>query len=151
MKEIDRIKNQLEKAFWGNAWHGPSVMESLDAINSVKASVRSVDNTHSIWEIVLHTDAWQKVVKTRLNGKNINLSDDEDWSQVISKDENSWNITLTTLAENFKTLLESVSTFDESALNEMVIRQSYSNYFMLHGLVQHYVYHAGQISLLKKF
>ena len=149
MNEITRIKDQLEKAFFGGAWHGPSVLESIKNVTFEKASAQ-VPNTHSIWEIVLHIDVWQKVVHTRLNGININPTDEEDWPQITNKDEAAWNNTLINLERNFNALLESVSTFEEAKLNDIVVGKNYSNYFLLHGLVQHYVYHAGQISLLKK-
>jgi hypothetical protein len=34
MNEIGLIKDQLEKAFYGGAWHGHSVMEALENILS---------------------------------------------------------------------------------------------------------------------
>jgi len=47
-------------------------------------------------------------------------------------------------------LIEAVSGFNESQLDETVPGASYSFYNMLHGLVQHDLYHAGQIAILKK-
>jgi hypothetical protein len=35
-------------------------------------------------------------------------------------------------------------------LNDIVPLRPHSVYFMLHGLIQHNLYHAGQIALLKK-
>lgn len=150
MNEITRIKDQLEKAFSGGAWHGPSVLESIKDVTLEKASARQTSDTHSIWEIVLHIDAWQNVVGARLNGTNTNPTDEEDWPTIKDKNEKAWSETLINLERNFKKLIELVSTFDEAKIDEIVVGKNYSNYFMLHGLVQHYVYHAGQISLLKK-
>ena len=150
MNEITRIKDQLEKAFSGGAWHGPSVLESIKDVTLEKASARQTSDTHSILEIVLHIDAWQNVVGARLNGTNTNPTDEEDWPTIKDKNEKAWSETLINLERNFKKLIELVSTFDETKIDEIVVGKNYSNYFMLHGLVQHYVYHAGQISLLKK-
>jgi hypothetical protein len=47
-------------------------------------------------------------------------------------------------------LLEAVSSFSESRLDETVPGASYSFYNMLHGLVQHDLYHAGQIAIMKR-
>jgi hypothetical protein len=38
----------------------------------------------------------------------------------------------------------------DSRLTERVPGKDYDIYFMLHGAVQHALYHAGQIALLKK-
>ncbi len=43
-----------------------------------------------------------------------------------------------------------MSTWPEDHLGEIVPNKPYSVYVMLHGAVQHELYHAGQIALLKK-
>jgi len=45
----------------------------------------------------------------------------------------------------------SVRAADDGArLEEITPGTSYSNYVLLHGVIQHDLYHAGQIALLKK-
>ena len=41
-------------------------------------------------------------------------------------------------------------TMDDERLNESAGGREFSFYFLLHGVVQHNLYHAGQIALLKK-
>jgi hypothetical protein len=47
-------------------------------------------------------------------------------------------------------LIESITELDKNILDGNVAGKNYTNYFLLHGLIQHNVYHAGQIALLKK-
>ena len=50
-------------------------------------------------------------------------------------------------------LIAAVAAFPDSRLDEMVPGKEgshYTFYYMLHGVVQHELYHAGQIALLKK-
>ncbi len=150
MNEIVRIKDQLEKSFFGGAWHGPSVLEALDKITPDKALAKPTNNFHSIWEIVLHIEAWQNAARRRLHNDPANLSDEEDWRKVISPTNEAWEETLKNLKQSMFKLIDSVSQLDEAKLFDNAAGKNYSNYFMLHGLVQHEVYHAGQISLLKK-
>jgi uncharacterized damage-inducible protein DinB len=75
----DRIVDQLERAFEGEAWHGPSVLEALEGVT---------------WKKALPPD----------------LTDEENWPTG---------------------------------------KQS-TRYVLLHGIIQHDLYHAGQISILKK-
>jgi hypothetical protein len=47
-------------------------------------------------------------------------------------------------------LVKAVSTLPEARLRERVPGKRYDFYFMLHGVAQHALYHAGQIAILKK-
>jgi len=47
-------------------------------------------------------------------------------------------------------LRETIAKLDDEKLKEKAAGQEYSIYFMLHGVIQHDLYHAGQIALLKK-
>ncbi len=148
--EIIRIKDQLEKAFYGGAWHGPSVMEVLNDISASKAEAKPINGAHSIWEIVLHIITWHKVVIRRLEGDPALPADEEDWRQMKDFSEESWKRTLVNLKEGFNELISKVGKLDENKLEDTVAGKNYSKYFMLLGLVQHDVYHAGQIALIRK-
>lgn len=151
MHEIMRIKDQLEKAFYGGAWHGPSVWESLDGLSLEKAARKPAANVHSIWEIALHIDTWHNAVRRRLLGDPADISDEEDWPQIKLISDIGWNKDMLKLRESMDALIDAVEKYDESNLDKNAAGQSYSNYFMLHGLAQHDIYHAGQIMLLKKY
>jgi hypothetical protein len=58
MKETERIRDQLHRAFAGDAWHGPSVLEILENVTASQAATRPIAGAHSIWELVLHIKAW---------------------------------------------------------------------------------------------
>jgi len=150
MDEIERIKDQIEKAFYGGAWHGPSILEILNGLSSRKAALKPVAGAHSIWEIVLHIYAWQNAVKRRLQGDPAKLTDEEDWIQIKDFTDLAWNKDLLKLRESIDELIKEVMKLDNVKLEEKATGQTYSNYFMLYGLIQHESYHAGQIALLKK-
>src|SRR5580700_939308 len=54
MSDASRIKQQLENAFNGPAWHGPSLMENLKGVSAEVAAAKPVTGAHSIWEIINH-------------------------------------------------------------------------------------------------
>ena len=147
--EITRIKDQLEKAFYGGAWHGPSVTETLNGTSSNKAAAKPVGGAHSIWEIVLHLSVWHSAVRKRLLGYPANITDEEDWQQIKDVSEISWAKDLIKLRNCMDELIDTVEKFDQTKLDDKAEGKNYSNYFMLHGLVQHDIYHSGQIALLK--
>ena len=71
MREIGRIQDQLQRAFDGNAWHGPSLTALLGDVKPEQAAGKPIPGVHSIWELVLHIIAWERVVVRRLSGEAI--------------------------------------------------------------------------------
>ena len=58
VRETEKIVNQLHRAFVGEAWHGPAVLEILKGVSAEQALARPLDGGHSIWELALHIEAW---------------------------------------------------------------------------------------------
>ena len=151
MNEIERIVDQLRRAFEGNAWSGPSVLEILAGIAPEQAGAKPIPGAHSIWENVLHIGTDEDVVRRRLLGEVIvELSPDQDWPPAPEPTADGWTQALSDLTRSYQRLLETVATLAPERLEEMVPGMGYSVYVMLHGVAQHALYHAGQIAILKK-
>jgi uncharacterized damage-inducible protein DinB len=151
MSEVKRINDQLKRAFSGKAWHGPSVMEMLENVTAEQAAAHPIPGAHSIWELVLHIRNWERVALRRIEEwAPIEVSDEEDWPAVGETTEQAWNNALNALAVNHGALREVIAHLDDSRLSEILPGTQYSVYFLLHGVIQHDLYHAGQIALLKK-
>lgn len=151
MSEIRRINDQLKRAFEGKAWHGPSVSEVLAGVTAEQAAAHPISGAHSIWQIALHIATWERVGRRRLEEASpIEVSDEEDWPAVGDTTDAAWANTLEELRHNHEALRASIRQMDEARLDEIVPGTQYSFYFLLHGVIQHDLYHAGQIALLKK-
>jgi uncharacterized damage-inducible protein DinB len=151
MSEVERIADQLQRAFEGNAWHGPSVREVLKGVNAEQAARYPVPGGHSIWEIVLHIAVWESIVCRRLAGEVIvEISDEEDWRRPPDTGKVAWKGTQEELLNGHQQLQEAVAGLSDAQLQEAVSGKDYSVYFLLHGIIQHDLYHAGQIAILKK-
>jgi uncharacterized damage-inducible protein DinB len=152
--EVERIRDQFRRAFDGEAWHGPSVLSLLSGVTAEQAAAHPIPGAHSIWELVLHIAAWETACRRRLEGERAQLSDEEDWQQVTDTSEAAWERTRKELVDSHNLLLESLASLDESKLDQPIINDpttTYSSvYVTLHGGVQHDLYHAGQIAMLKK-
>src|SRR5215216_1681753 len=144
------IKDQLKRAYEGEAWHGPSLKEILKDVTAQQAARQPIAGAHSIWEIVLHIAAWEAAVRSRLEGDYVLEPAEGDWPAVDDKGEAAWRETLARLENNHMKLREAVSAFANERLFEPLAEGKPSAYFTLHGLIQHDLYHAGQITLLKK-
>jgi uncharacterized damage-inducible protein DinB len=150
MSEIERIEEQLRLAFEGGAWHGPGVLETLDGVTAKEAAAHPVTGAHSIWELVAHIGAWEHACRRRLEGDRAELSTSEDWPPITDTSEAAWATTKAALIEGHHKLRESIAFLTEARLDEPILENMRSVYVTIHGVIQHDLYHAGQIAILKK-
>ena len=150
MTEIERISDQLKRAFEGGAWHGPSVKEVLEGVTAEKAAARPVSGAHSIWELVLHIAVWENAVKRWVRGESYNVSDEQNWPAIKDAGEPAWKKALEALEKGHMELRETISRLSDSDLDKILKQPKPSVYQLLHGVIQHDLYHAGQIAVLKK-
>lgn len=151
MSEVAKIEDQLRRAFEGDAWHGPSLRELLSDVAAERAACRPIARAHSIWELVLHIAAWDDVVRRRLEGEPIaELSPAEDFPSVREASATAWEEAREGLQRGHRRLRRAIAQLEEGSLDESVPGTSYTVYTMLHGVVQHDLYHAGQIALLRR-
>jgi uncharacterized damage-inducible protein DinB len=150
MSETRRIKDQLRRAFEGEAWHGPSLMELLADVTAEHAAARPIPGVHSIWELVLHIAFWENISRKRIEGDDSKYQAEDGLFTITDSNEAAWQQALEKLKSTNESLREAVAKLDNDKLKEKAAGQEYSIYFLLHGVIQHDLYHAGQIALLKK-
>ena len=153
MSEIERILDQLKRAYEGGAWHGPSVCEVLTGVTATQAHARPpLQNAHSIWELVHHIAVWENVGRRRLEGDRaeINISSPEDWPPADDMSDAAWEQAKAVLDRGHEALRKAIAALDESRLDQPILEGLSTAYVTLHGVIQHDLYHAGQIAILKK-
>ena len=152
MREVARIGSQLKRASEGGAWHGPALLELLADVSAGQAAARPIADAHSIWEIVLHVAAWQGFAAGALEGgaMPIDLPEEENWPPVADAGEEAWRAAVAEVGEANRRLRRALRKLSDEDLERIVGGREYNVYFLLHGVAQHGLYHAGQIALLKK-
>jgi uncharacterized damage-inducible protein DinB len=151
MSEIQRILDQMDRAFAGDAWHGPPLKPMLDGLSAEDASKHPIRGAHSIWELVNHIAAWNTIVHEELCGASAQITPEVDWPPVWDATEVEWRRAVQKLVDARGRLRKTVEEFRDDELDERPSkRTANSRYVMLHGIVQHDLYHAGQIAVLKK-
>jgi uncharacterized damage-inducible protein DinB len=151
LMEAKRLADQLNRSYDGVAWHGPSLRELLEGVTAEQAAAKPIHGAHSIWELVHHVEAWERHAFAVVNGKKYEpLKGEIDWPPVRETTAKAWQSALERLAFITHELVEAVGGMDTEKLGEQAGGAKYSFYVLLHGVVQHNLYHAGQIALLKK-
>ena len=156
MNEIARIVDQLEREHAGDPWHGSPLSAILEGITSEHAFAKPLAQAHSIWELVLHMTGWKNEVRRRLSGAPAGEPEAGDWPPVGQPTPERWAQARENLELAHRLLVSAVKEFPEADLytptndardRELGVGVTY--YELLHGIVQHDVYHAGQIAILK--
>jgi uncharacterized damage-inducible protein DinB len=153
MSEATRTADQLRRAFDGDAWHGESLFEILEGVTAAQAAARPIASAHTIWELVLHIAAWDAAALRRIGGAAVELADAENFPPVLEVSDAAWHRATAQVRSTHQDLIAAVADLSDSRLFEIVPGKHgahYTFYYMLHGVVQHELYHAGQIALLKK-
>jgi len=141
----------MERAYSGKAWHGPSLRFLLRGITAEQAAKRPVINAHTIWELVLHITAWDRVVCQRIQGgKTTQLPPNQNFPAVTDSSATAWKKALQELETHHQALVAAMKEFPDAKLDHNLTGGDYTYYITMHGAVQHDLYHAGQIAILKK-
>lgn len=145
------IAEQLRRAFYGDAWHGPAVLELLQDVDAATAAAKPLPTVHCIWELVLHVEAWDGAGLRRLAGEKFQPKGTANFPLVPKlASEAAWRKAVAHAKRTHDLLVKTVAALPESRLRDRVPGKRYDFYFMLHGIAQHELYHAGQIAILKK-
>jgi len=159
MPEISRLLDQLRRAFDGEPWCSPSLLANLEGTTATQAAQHPIENAHSIWEIVVHVANWTAIVRRRIaDNRPLQLGEAEDWPALPADlSEANWQAALTDLRTAQNELLAFIESLPEEELDRTIGAtfeppqgNSYTAYQMLHGVLQHYFYHGGQVALLRK-
>jgi uncharacterized damage-inducible protein DinB len=152
MSEIARMLDQLDRAYARDAWHGPAVLELLEGVDATRAASRPLASAHSILELTLHMAVWKDVVRRRLEGDAWQPTPEEDWAPAAGTSAADWAAARATLDASHRALAEAVAAFPAAGLDLPPTPDGRrSAYLLIHGVIQHDLYHAGQIAILKKW
>jgi uncharacterized damage-inducible protein DinB len=157
VSESSRLIDQLERAHGGDPWHGSPVRAILDGVTAAQAAAKPPNGAHSIWALVLHMTGWRNEVAARATGEPAGEPAAGDYPAVGDPTPARWTAALAALDASHANLVRVVNGRSDDFLlqptNDPRNRPAgtgVSYYQLLHGIVQHDAYHAGQIAILKK-
>ena len=150
--ETVRIADQLRRAFAGEAWHGPPLRELLNGVTAVDAVARPLVSGHTIWELVLHMEAYVAAAVEAAEGGVMPkvYGTPQDWRLVPEAGEKAWVRAVEVLFTGAERLAVAIERFSDERLADIVPGREYSFYQLFHGVVQHSLFHGGQIAMLKR-
>ncbi len=149
--EIKHLVEQLKRAFEGPAWYGPAIMEVLEDFDPDAIGLR-YNGSQSPLELLLHMVQWRNYAIRLLEGDTRLVSDEEmTYPEVAEAGEYAWTDARIKLDNSQAKLITLLKAFPPEKLDKTVPERDYTWSNMLHGLVNHDVYHLGQIHFLCKW
>ena len=150
MSERQRILDLLDRAYRAKAWHGPAVLETLKGVGPSLAARRVKRGVHSIWELVEHVASWNDIVAERLEGRTPNVTPERNFPPVTRATPAAWRRTLGRLARTQRRFRRAVARFPIARIGRRRPKLDSSWNVLIQGQIQHQLYHAGQIAMLRR-
>lgn len=150
-KEIKSIITNFEKINTGQPWYGRAVYELLDEIDPAIVYKRP-NKQHSLIELLYHMITWADFTLNRLKGdkeKDLAVAEKLDWREIDPK-LHTWKKGLAEFKAIHKEIIKLLNEKDDAFLKEIVDYRKYNFRFLLNGLLQHNIYHIGQVAYVKK-
>ncbi len=146
---MDRIVDQVQRSFQGEAWHGPSFLEAIADVDADAANTHVRGAAHTIAEIVLHISATVDVLLGRIAGT-VGIVDEQGfWPSVRPFDASSWRDVIADLGRRHDELIAAIRGFEPAQLDSPLFPGGSSAFNSFLGHAQHNAYHAGQVMILK--
>lgn len=151
-KETLSIIRRIENVNSGQPWFGRAVYSILEEVNTKKVYEKPNGSEHSLIELLYHMITWASFTLKRLE------KDDEmdmaafekmDWRKIDPK-KHSWKKGLAEFKAIHKKIISLLKKKDDAFLKEIVDYRQYNYRFLLNGMIEHNIYHLGQIAYLKK-
>lgn len=148
--EVRRIRSLIKSCYTGPAWHGPAVMEVLDVVDFDIIGNR-INESNNIIELVNHMASWKLFIIKKLEGDaDFDVVGPINFTKIDKPTKSDWEAAIKRLNEIHEELVEKLKFTEDSVLVEGVPGRSYNFFFLLTGIVNHDLYHLGQIKLLMK-
>ena len=144
-EQIQKIADSYQAVTIKGAWYGPTVAELLAKIPPELATTPPVPGAHSISELLQHLLLWNERIRNTSESNPMPRWDAEKewaepaipWKELVAR----WN-------QSRDLLEERIRKFPVEDLTKQVPGRNYPYETMFHGILQHVIYHSGQIAMV---
>jgi uncharacterized damage-inducible protein DinB len=150
MSESKRVSNLYQSIYNGNPWLEVTLAHTLENVTAEQAYRKINPNLNTIWEIVNHLIQWRRNILRRMQGETVTTPDHNYFVPILDSSEASWEQSLQSLGKSQELWDAFFEDFDDQDFEKIYVNNGHTYYEHIHGIIQHDVYHLGQIVILKK-
>ena len=145
MNKCEEIANLYREVTVAGAWYGPTVAELLVRITPEQAVTKPEGGTHSIAELLQHMLLWnERIRKTDESCPMPKWEAEKEWAEAAI----AWPELLKRWNTSRDLLEERMRNFPVDKLGKQTPGRTYPYEFMLMGIIQHAIWHSGQIAMV---
>jgi uncharacterized damage-inducible protein DinB len=151
-KEIKNIIAQIKDTYEGEPWFGRNAKAIL-AMPDERKIFEKKGSEHSILELLWHMITWREFVVDRLQHSQkmqLEYFEKNDWRELDHQDKTLWPQGIERLEETQVQILSLLKERDDELLDKTVREKQYNFRKLLEGIIQHDIYHLGQIAFAAK-
>ncbi|HUR64986.1 MAG TPA: DinB family protein [Chitinophagaceae bacterium] len=151
-KEINTLIRRIENVNSGEPWFGRAVYSILDEIDPKRVYERPNGSAHSLIELLYHMITWAEFTLNRLEKNPINdlaAAEALDWRTIDPK-MHTWKKGSSEFRSIHNKIIKLLKKKDDTFLEEIVDYRKYNYGFLINGMIEHNIYHLGQVAYLKK-
>jgi uncharacterized damage-inducible protein DinB len=151
-KEIQSIIRRIENTNNGEPWFGRPVFILLKEVDQAKVYSKPNNTGHSMIELLYHMITWADFTLKRIekdNGMDMAAFEKMDWREINPK-LHTWKKGLAEFKAIHKKIAVLLNKKDDAFLKEIIDYRKYNFRFLLNGMIEHTIYHSGQIAYINK-
>lgn len=151
--EKQAVLDELQETYSGDNWLDVTFAPLTAGITAAQAFKQPAGGVHSIAGIIQHMYYWKLFATKRLEGDGIYDVDQEssfDAHAYSDRGDAGWKALLKDYGELHKRFLAAVAASQENGWQQPVQGRSYTMAYLINGILQHDIYHMGQLALLKR-
>jgi uncharacterized damage-inducible protein DinB len=145
MLQTQRIADAYRAATVKGAWYGPSLAELIAQIPAELATTPPVPGAHSIAELLQHLLLWNERIRNTSESHPLALwQPEKEWAEPPIP----WTELVSRWSKSRELLEEKIRDFPLMDLAKQVPGRNYPYEALLNGIVEHAIYHSGQIAMV---
>jgi uncharacterized damage-inducible protein DinB len=144
-EQIQQIADFYRAVTIKGAWYGPTVAELIAKILPELATTPPVPGAHSISELLQHLLLWNERIRNTSESRPMpRWEADKEWAEPPIP----WKELVARWNQSRDLLEEKIRNFPAEDLTKQVPGRSYAYETLLNGIVQHTIYHSGQMAMV---
>lgn len=141
---------QLKHIYSGSPWYGDSLRHKLETVKPEEVFEVPAPGAHSLAQLVAHILVWRRLLVERIKGNSdfqIQVNSARDWPPTAMLETKGWRTLLAEMDANQAELIGLLESESDELLSRPLPDGKHALRLLLDGIIQHDVYHTGQIGL----
>lgn len=151
MSDLEEIRRLFELVCDGSTWYGANLSEVINRVGAEHVFLKPPGVKANIAELLQHMTVWRNFALEKEagnHGYDIELGSLVDWPATPTGSADDWAQIKKDFQASQKALMAMMDRHDTTWLSQIVPEKEYDYRHLLNGMIQHDIYHCGQIAML---